>query len=175
MVGLSIGGIEVERDPFRDVFARARAAGLRSFPHAGETEGPDRVWSAVQTLRADRVGHGIRAMGDRTLVDRLREAQLPLDVSPTSNLRTGAVGSLSEHPLPRMLEAGLLVTLNSDDPPMFDTDLLNEYCTAYRAGLPASTLVRLARNGIHASFADAPTKTRLLHEIDRTERHFADV
>lgn len=166
VLGLSIGGIEVDRDPFADVFARARAAGLRAFPHAGETEGAHRVWSAIQALGADRIGHGIGAMSDNKLVDYLRQVQLPLDVCPTSNLRTGAAATLSEHPLPRMLEAGLLITLNSDDPPMFDTDLTNEYRTAYHAGLSTQALLQLARNGVHASFADPPTKTQLLGEIN---------
>src|SRR5699024_8783149 len=86
VLGLSIGGIEVDRDPFTDVFTRARAAGLRSFPHAGETEGPDRVWSAIHSLNADRIGHGIAAIRDPELVAYLRAGQLPLDVAPTSNL-----------------------------------------------------------------------------------------
>lgn len=173
VLGLSIGGIEVDRDPFADVFARARAAGLRAFPHAGETHGPDRVWSAIRALGADRIGHGIAAMGDAELLSHLREQQLPLDVAPTSNLRTGAVPSLAAHPLPQMLEAGLLVTLNSDDPPMFDTDLTNEYRSAYHAGLPTRTLIQLARNGVHASFADRTIKTRLLDALGHTQQQFS--
>lgn len=173
VLGLSIGGIEVDREPFANVFARARAVGLYAFPHAGETEGPDRVWSAIRALGADRIGHGIGAMDDPELITYLRDVQLPLDVAPTSNLRTGAAASLAEHPLPRMLDAGLLITLNSDDPPMFDTDLINEYRTAYRAGLPDAALIQLARNGIHASFADASIKTRLLAEISLAEQEFS--
>lgn len=166
VVGFSVGGIEVERDQFRPLFDRARASGLRSLPHAGETHGPDRVWSAIRALRADRIGHGIGSMGDPTLIDYLGDTQLPLDVSPTSNLRTRSVASLDEHPLPRMLDAGLLVTLNSDDPPMFGTDLTNEYRTAHRMGLGTATLAQLASNGVRASFLDTAEKGKLRTEID---------
>jgi aminodeoxyfutalosine deaminase len=167
VVGFSVAGIEVERDQFADVFARARAAGLHSLPHAGETHGPDRVWSAVRALGAERIGHGIGAMRDPALVEHLVETQLPLDVSPTSNVRTGAVAALAAHPLPRMIEAGLLVTLNSDDPPMFGTTLLDEYRAAHRMGLSVPELAQLARNGVRSGFADDATKRRVIGEIDR--------
>lgn len=166
VLGLSIGGLEVDRDPFADLFARARAHGLRSLPHAGETEGPERVWSAIHALGADRIGHGIGSVRDAALVDYLRGQQLPLDVSPTSNLCTRSVASLQEHPLPHMLEAGLLVTLKSDDPPMFGTDLTGEYRTAAAMGLDPADLAQLARNGVHAGFAEPARKTALLAEID---------
>lgn len=166
VLGFSVGGLEVEREPFGELFSRARAHGLRSLPHAGETEGPERVWSAIHALGADRIGHGIGSMRDPALVDYLREQQLPLDVSPTSNLCTRSVSSLKDHPLPHMLDAGLLVTLNSDDPPMFGTDLTGEYRTAARMGLDRATLAQLARNGVHASFAEPARKTSLITEID---------
>jgi aminodeoxyfutalosine deaminase len=166
VLGFSVGGLEVERDQFREVFGRARAAGLRSLPHAGETHGPDRVWSAIRALGAERIGHGIGSMADADLVAHLRDTQLPVDVSPTSNLRTNSVDSLEEHPLPRMLDEGLFVTLNSDDPPMFDTDLTNEYRTAHRMGLDRDALAQLARNGVRASFLPDRDKTALLAEID---------
>lgn len=168
VLGFSIGGLEVDRDPFADLFARAHAHGLRSLPHAGETEGPERVWSAIHALGADRIGHGIGSMRDPALVNYLREQQLPLDVSPTSNLCTRSVASLGDHPLPRMLDAGLLVTLNSDDPPMFNTDLTSEYRTAAAMGLDSAALAQLARNGVHASFAESERKTALVTEIDAT-------
>lgn len=168
VVGFSIGGMEVDRDPFADLFTRARAHGLRSLPHAGETEGPDRVWSAIHALGADRIGHGISSMSDPLLVDYLREYQLPLDVSPTSNLCTRSVGSLKDHPLPHMIAEGLLVTLNSDDPPMFNTSLTGEYRTAARMGLDSAALAQLARNGVQASFLEPARKTALIAEIDAT-------
>ncbi|GAA3729245.1 aminodeoxyfutalosine deaminase [Spinactinospora alkalitolerans] len=166
VVGFGVGGIEVDRDPFAGIYARARAAGLHSLPHAGENGGPERVWSAINVLRAERIGHGIDSMRDPRLVGHLRETQLPLDVSPTSNLRTRAVERIEDHPLPRMLEEGLMVTLNSDDPPMFGTDLLNEYRTAQRLGLTGADLAALARNGVAASFLDTADKQALTTEID---------
>jgi len=166
IIGFNVGGIEVDREQFGPVFTRAKAAGLHSVPHAGETEGPEEVWSAIRTLGAERIGHGIGSMTDPELVTYLRDTQLPLDVCPTSNLRTRIVGELAEHPLPQMLDAGLLVTLNSDDPPMFGTDLLAEYRAAHRLGLDGAALAQLARNGVQASFLDPAAKSRLTAEID---------
>ncbi|MDT0304766.1 adenosine deaminase [Streptomonospora wellingtoniae] len=166
VVGFGVGGVEVPLGPMAELFARARAAGLHSLPHAGEIGGPERVGEALDLLRAERIGHGITCMRDYALVERLREEAVPLDVSPTSNLRTGAVAEIWEHPLPRMLEAGLVVTLNSDDPPMFGTDLTNEYRTAAQLGLGAEGLAALARNGVAASFLEEPAKRVLIAEID---------
>ncbi|MCF2527757.1 adenosine deaminase [Yinghuangia soli] len=166
VIGFGVGGIEVERDQFEAVFARARAEGLKSLPHAGEVEGADRVWSAVRALKADRIGHGIRSMDDPELVAHLRDTQLPLDVSPTSNLRTSAVARPEDHPLPRMIEEGLMVTLNSDDPPMFGTTLQGEYRFVRDLGLGTPAILELARNGVRASFLDADGKRELLAEID---------
>ncbi|AOS63209.1 adenosine deaminase [Actinoalloteichus hymeniacidonis] len=172
VIGFGVGGIEVERDQFTEVFAKARAAGLRSLPHAGETHGPDRVWSAIRALHAERIGHGIGSMQDPELVAYLRDTQLPVDVSPTSNVATRMVDTAVEHPLPRMLAEGLLVTLNSDDPPMFGTDLTNEYRTAHQMGMTPDQLATLARNGVTASFLDDTRKTALHTEIDEVLRRW---
>lgn len=168
VIGFNVGGIEVDREQFGTLFDRARAAGLHSVPHAGETEGPEQVWSAIRTLGAERIGHGIGSMTDPELIAYLKDTQLPVDVCPTSNLRTRIVGELTEHPLPQMLDAGILVTLNSDDPPMFGTDLRQEYHAAHSMGLGPEVLAQLARNGVQAAFLDAPTKSRLSAEIDQT-------
>ncbi|MFD6951896.1 adenosine deaminase [Nocardiopsis sp. TSRI0078] len=175
VVGFGVGGVETPLEQYAGVFGRARAAGLASLPHAGEHGGPERVREALDALGAERIGHGIDSMRDRALVERLAEGRIPVDVSPTSNLRTRAVRRLEEHPLPRMLEAGLLVTLNSDDPTMFGTDLTNEYRAAHRLGLGAADLVRLAANGVHASYLGAARRHRLLAEIaEVAERHGVD-
>jgi aminodeoxyfutalosine deaminase len=148
------------------VFAAAAGAGLHCVPHAGETTGPETVWEAIEFLHAERIGHGIRSMDDPRLVAYLRERQLPVDVSPTSNVRTRCVPSLSAHPLPSMLEAGLFVTVNSDDPPMFGTSLANEYLvTAAALGLTRAELAGLAANAVRASFLDEAFKDTLLGEI----------
>jgi aminodeoxyfutalosine deaminase len=170
LIGLGIGGIEAGRAPYRDVirdvFAAAAAAGLHRVPHAGETTGPETVWEAIDFLHAERIGHGIRSVDDPALVGYLRERQLPVDVSPTSNVRTRCVPSLTAHPLPSMLDAGLFVTLNSDDPPMFGTSLTGEYLAAAELGLGAAALAGLAANGVRASFLDDAAKGALLGEIE---------
>jgi aminodeoxyfutalosine deaminase len=170
LVGFGVGGIEARRAPYteviRDVFGAAAAAGLHCVPHAGETTGAETVWEAIENLHAERIGHGISSLSDPRLVDYLRERQLPVDVSPTSNVRTRLVPSLAAHPLPRMLEEGLYVTLNSDDPPMFGTSLSNEYLAAATAlGLSAADLAALADNAVRASFLDATAKDALSGEI----------
>ena len=170
LVGFGIGGIEAGRAPFtaviRDVFGAAAAAGLHPVPHAGETTGAETVWEAVNFLHAERIGHGIRSLDDPALVAYLAERQLPVDVSPTSNVCTRCVPSIAEQPLRRMADAGLFVTLNSDDPPMFGTSLSNEYLVAGRdLGFSPAELAGLAANGVRASFLDEPGKEALLAEI----------
>ncbi|HEY6495317.1 MAG TPA: adenosine deaminase [Trebonia sp.] len=170
LVGFGIGGDEARRGPhtgvIRDVFAAAHRAGLRCVPHAGESTGSETVWEALSHLRAQRIGHGIRSLDDPALVAHLAERQLPVDVSPTSNVCTRCVPSIAEHPLRRMTEAGLFVTLNSDDPPMFGTSLSNEYLVAGRdLGFSPAELAGLAANGVRASFLAEAEKEALLAEI----------
>ncbi|WP_157247616.1 adenosine deaminase [Nonomuraea typhae] len=170
LVGFGIGGIEQERpayrDAFRAAFTAARAAGLHSVPHGGEMSGPETIWEVIEGMGAERIGHGIRCLDDDRLVAHLRETQLPLDVCPTSNLCTGQIARIEDHPLPRLLEEGLYLTLNSDDPPMFATTLTNEYRVAHSLGLTAKDLARLARNAVNASFMTKESKQAVLAEID---------
>jgi len=112
---------------FAAAFDRAHAAGLPSLPHAGETEGPASIWGALDSLHAVRIGHGVRCFEDPALVAYLRDNQIPLDVSPTSNVCLKVAPSFAEHPLPQLLVEGLYVTINSDDPPLFSTTLTGEY------------------------------------------------
>ena len=169
LVSFGLGGPEigVPRPQFKPYFDAARAAGLRSVPHAGETTGPETIWDAVRDLGAERIGHGTSVMGDPSLVEYLVEHRIALEVCPTSNLRTRAVPSLAEHPLPRMVEAGLFVTVNSDDPPMFGTTLENEYLIAAQLlDLDATGVAALAKAGVEASFLSGPDKAKLTVEID---------
>ncbi len=165
VVGFGVGGVETPLGQYAGVFGRARAAGLASLPHAGEHGGPERVREALDLLGAERIGHGIDVMKDPALVERLVVAQIPVDVSPTSNICTRAVDRIEAHPLPAMIEAGLLVTLNSDDPTMFGSDLSGEYSIAHDMVGPEG-LVRLARNGVEASYLGAARRRELLAEID---------
>lgn len=169
LVSFGLGGPEigVPRPQFKPYFDRAIAAGLRSVPHAGETTGPQTIWDALTELRAERIGHGTSAAQDPKLLAHLAEHRIPLEVCPTSNIATRAVRTIEEHPLARFVEAGVLVTINSDDPPMFGTDLDNEYAVAARLlGLDERGLAELAKNAVTASFLDEPGKARIAAEID---------
>ncbi|MEV8090985.1 adenosine deaminase [Streptomyces nigra] len=169
LVSFGLGGPEigVPRPQFKPYFDRAIAAGLHSVPHAGETTGPQTIWDALTELRAERIGHGTSAAQDPKLLAHLAEHRIPLEVCPTSNIATRAVRTIEEHPLARFVEAGVLVTINSDDPPMFGTDLDNEYAVAARLlGLDERGLAELAKNAVTASFLDEPGKARIAAEID---------
>ncbi len=169
LVGFGLGGPEigVPRPQFKPHFDAARAAGLHSVPHAGETTGPQTVWDALDVLGAVRIGHGTTAAQDPELLAHLAEHQIPLEVCPSSNIATRAVSTLAEHPIVAFREAGVLITVNSDDPPMFGTDLNREYeIAADLLGLDATGVADLARAAVGASFLDAPGKAALNAEID---------
>jgi adenosine deaminase/aminodeoxyfutalosine deaminase len=169
LVSFGLGGPErgVPRAQFAPHFAAARAAGLRSVPHAGESTGPESIWSALTDLGAERIGHGIAAAQDPRLLAHLAQAQIPLEVCPTSNVCTRSVPSLAEHPLPELVAAGVLVTVNSDDPPMFSTTLNREYAVAAELlALDVAGVAELARSAVRASFQDEGGKKALLSEID---------
>jgi aminodeoxyfutalosine deaminase len=167
LVSLGLGGEEVPRAQFGRAFEIAHEAGLHSVPHAGEAAGPESVWDAIDRLGAERIGHGIRCLEDPELVAELRRRRIPLEVCPTSNVCTGLVADLAAHPLPRLIEEGLVVTLNSDDPPMFGTSLRDEYITAARVlGIGPAGLRDLARNAARAAFLPQGEAQALLAEID---------
>jgi len=169
LISFGLGGPEVgvPRAPFKPYFDKARAAGLHSVPHAGETTGPQTVWDALRDLGAERIGHGIAAAQDPRLMAYLAEHEVPLEVCPTSNVRTRAVASIEEHPLPVLVAAGVPVTINSDDPPMFGTTLEEEYAVAARLlGLDAAGVAGLARAAVRASFLPPAGRSALLAEID---------
>ncbi|WP_250008918.1 adenosine deaminase [Actinoplanes sp. M2I2] len=169
LISFGLGGPEigVPRPQFKPYFDQARAAGLHSVPHAGETTGPQTIWDAVRELGAERIGHGISAAQDPALMAYLAEHRIPLEISPTSNLRTRAVASLDEHPLATLVGAGVPVSINSDDPPMFGTTLENEYAVAARLlGLDDDGVADLARAAVSQSFLDSSGQARLLAEID---------
>jgi adenosine deaminase/aminodeoxyfutalosine deaminase len=169
LVSFGLGGPEigVPREQFSEHFRTAIATGLHSVPHAGESTGPETVWDALTHLGAERIGHGIAAARDPRLLEHLRERQIPLEVCPTSNVCTRSVASLAEHPLPALVAAGVPVTINSDDPPMFATTLNREYAVAAELlGLDAAGVAGLAKAAVRVSFLDDAGKQRLLQEID---------
>ncbi len=169
LVALGLGGPEigVPRPQFRPHFEAARAAGLHSVPHAGETTGPGTVWDALHHLGAERIGHGTSAAQDPELLAHLAEHRIPLEVCPSSNVATRAVESLGQHPLPAFVAAGVPVTINSDDPPMFGTTLNREYAVAVDLlDLDERGVAGLARTAVEASFAPDDVRARVLAEID---------
>jgi aminodeoxyfutalosine deaminase len=164
VVALGLGGTERGHPSewFADAYAVAREAGLHSVPHAGEVVGPESVWSAIRALGAERIGHGVRCVEDPALVDYLRQQQIPLEVCPTSNLRLGVYPSYQAHPVRWLWEEGVYITVNSDDPPMFDTDLVREYqALADHLGFGGADLERLSLNALQASFLPTERKADL--------------
>jgi adenosine deaminase len=168
VVGIGLAGDEgYPLEPFTEVFAAARGAGLHVVHHAGEAGGADSIRQAITAGAAERIGHGIRVLDDDELVAEVRERRIPLEVCPSSNVALGFAPSLPAHPLPRLREAGLVVTVNTDIPSMINTTLATEYGRVRDAfGYDDTVLAELAHAGVDASFAPAATKTRLHAEID---------
>jgi len=173
VVGFGIGGDEQNGPPelFRDTFDRVRAAGLRATVHAGETAGPESIWGALRALGAERIGHGLAAFKDPKLMEHLARERIPLEVCPTSNLRTGALrqhtgeANLARHPLVDYCRRGLAVTLSTDDPGLFDTTLNQEYALAHRLGLTRAEILRLAEASFQAAFCEPALKEELLERF----------
>ena len=169
VVGFGLGGNEVGAppEPFAHAFAQAKQAGLPCVPHAGETQGPASVWGAINDLQADRIGHGVRAIEDPNLLLELKERQIPLEINPTSNICLGVYQHIAEHPLPHLDRMGLKITVNSDDPPLFNTSLCQEYQLLIdEFGYSERDVLRVARNAFEVCSAEAAVKTRLLAEFD---------
>jgi aminodeoxyfutalosine deaminase len=169
LVAFGLGGPEigVPRPQFQPHFDAARAAGLHSVPHAGETTGPQTVWDAVNLLGAERIGHGTSAAEDPELLAHLAATGIPLEVCPSSNVATRAVATLAEHPIGAFRDAGVVVTVNSDDPPMFGTTLNREYeVAADLLGLDEQGVRDLAKAAVDAAFLDDAGKRALHAEID---------
>jgi aminodeoxyfutalosine deaminase len=158
VVGVGIGGPAYSCEPFTRAFALARDGGLGSVPHAGEVDGPGSVRAAIDDLHADRIRHGIRSVEDAGLVGELADRGTVLDVCPLSNLRTGVVASLEEHPLPQLVAAGVQCSISTDDPAMFDTDLTRDYEAAASLGLSPRAAYEA---GVAGALCDDPTRERL--------------
>lgn len=155
-IGIGLGGLEKGFPPqlFTDTFAEARRAGLRTVAHAGEGDGPESIWGAIDDLKVERIGHGIRCIEDPALVKALRERQIPLEVCPVSNYCLGIVRRSEMHPIREMFDAGLNCCINSDDPAMFSTSLLNEYLTLASLGFSWPELQQLNQNALGSAFLD---------------------
>jgi adenosine deaminase/aminodeoxyfutalosine deaminase len=168
VAGIGIGGDERRAGPeqFREVYAHAAKHGLRLTVHAGETVGPQSIWGALRELKADRIGHGLHATDDPALVQYLAEKQIPVEVCITSNVLTGCCARVEEHPVRKLFDAGVLITLNSDDPDMFRTTLMREYEIARQAfGFTDDELRHVAMNSFRASFLPEERKQEYLSEF----------
>src|SRR5216684_7244570 len=168
VVGVGIGGDELKAPPelFREAYAHAAGQGLRLTAHAGETSGPESIWGALN-LGAERIGHGLTAYQDAELIEELATRQIPVEICLTSNLRTGCLVKLSDHPVRRYFDQGLMLTLNTDDPAMFGTSLTREYELAQAEfGFSDEHLRELARNSFEASFLPAEKKVQFLNLLD---------
>lgn len=172
VVALSVDGDEKTTgrtgEKFREAFALAAAGGLRRTVHAGESSGPEGVWDALDLLKAERIDHGVRSIEDPALIDRLVEDGVSLGVCPRSNVALGIAPSWAEHPLPRLLDAGVLVTLNTDDPAPLGTTLEADWAVAAEQfGFDLIDLAGFAGRSINASFADDDTKRMLRADLAR--------
>ena len=172
VVGIGIGGDERMAAPelFRELYARARDNGLRLTAHAGESSGPESILGALDALKAERIGHGLTAYQDCELMARLAQTQVPVEICFTSNLRTGCCVAAERHPLKTYYDLGLMVTLNTDDPAMFETSLSREYQVAQDTfGFTDAQLRELAMNSFRASFLPEQRKRALLARFQASE------
>jgi adenosine deaminase len=170
VVALGLGGDERGNPPerFAESFERTRAAGLPCILHAGETVGAESIWGALR-FGSLRIGHGVRCLESPALVEELRRRQIPLEVCPTSNVCLGVVPDLQSHPLPRLLAEGLVVTINSDDPPMFNTSLTQEYERCMQTfGFDLPRMQEFVRTAARASLLPAAACEALLAELHTT-------
>ncbi len=170
IIGIGLGGDErrAGSEPFRALYAEAREAGLRLTNHAGETTGPEAIWEAL-SIGSERLGHVLSAVEDQDLLQELKLRSTGLELNPTSNVRTGVCPAFSSHPLRRYFDQGLLVTLNSDDPAFFGSDLANEYLLAHtEQGFTREELRQLAANSMRASFLPEFEKQKWLSQISTT-------
>jgi adenosine deaminase len=158
--------------PFAPVYRRAREMGLHLVAHAGEAAGPQSIWDAVKKLRVEHIGHGLAAIGDPRLTDYLRRRRVTVELCPMSNVRTGVAPSLATHPIRVFVESGLRVTVSTDDPSMFETDMNTEYLQLHHVlGFGAPELFKLSLNGLDSSFLPEEQKIKMresfVHEYDR--------
>lgn len=170
IVSVDIGGNEplFPPKPFAEAYKRAREMGLHLVAHAGEAAGPESIWEAIKYLDVERIGHGVTARQDPKLIDYLKEKQIGIEMNPVSNLRTGVVKSIREHPIREFYDEGLLVTVGSDDPSLFHTDLNNEYIQIHKhLDFSIQELLQISLNGVGMAFIDDSRKKELRDTFNR--------
>lgn len=169
IVGITLGGSERLFPPnkFSKVYSKARDNGLRLTIHAGEALGPQSIWDALQILGVERVGHGVRAIEDESLVTYLVDNNIPLEVCPTSNVRTGIIPSYEAHPVKALFEAGVPITINSDDPTFFGTTLADEYAHVHAIGVQDHDIFRMIKNGFTYAFLPKKEIEKYLDNLEQ--------
>ena len=168
-IGLGLGGLEINYPAklFKETFIEAKKNGLRVVAHAGEAVGAESIWEAINELHIERIGHGISCIKDERLMKYLRVNQIPIEISPSSNYHLGVVEQQKKHPIRKMIDYGLLCTLNTDDPVMFSTDLSNEYISLIIQGFSMKEVIQLNRNSIYSSFLGDKEKKAFSHLLDK--------
>ena len=176
IVGIGLASSEVGHPPekFARVFARARELGFRLVAHAGEEAPPAYIWSALDVLKVERIDHGVQAIHDAALMQRLAQDRIPLTVCPLSNLKLCVFPALAQHNLRRMLDAGIVATVNSDDPAYFGGYIVDNFTQTFAAlGMTSQHAYQLARNSFEASFIDASLRAQYVHRLDAVFDSFA--
>ena len=176
LVGIGLASSEVGHPPekFAKVFARAKQLGFRLVAHAGEEAPPAYIWSALDVLKVERIDHGVQATHDAALMQRLAQQQVPLTVCPLSNVKLRVFPTLAQHTLKQMLDAGIMATVNSDDPAYFGGYINQNFTETFAAlGMDATHAYRLARNSFDASFIDAPLRAKYVQRLDEVFDSFA--
>ncbi len=172
VVAIDLGGSEngFPPEPYEKIYRKARELGLHLVAHAGEDAGPESIWGAIKTLNVERIGHGVAAIRDPNLIKELRQRRITIEACPTSNLRIGAVKSIKEHPIRSFINSCIPVTLNSDDPPMFNTDINNEYLQLHKEqGFTLDELMRISIDAVETSFL--PDKKKVELRVDFLEEY----
>jgi adenosine deaminase len=178
VIGIGLGGSEEKypADPFAPVYQEAQNRGFKLTAHAGEAAGAESIWAAIKKLTVERIGHGVRAYEDPQLVSLLRERQIPLEMCVVSNVRTGVCPSLEDHPIKHYYLEGLMVTVNSDDPTMFNTSINQEYLVlAQTLGFSVDDLKSLSMNGIAASFMSSKDKEAMKSQFEKEWHHISHI
>jgi len=167
-IGLGLGGMEINypTNLFTDTFSKAKKNGLRVVAHAGEAVGPESIWGAINDLKVERIGHGIRSVDDKKLIKYLKDNQIPVEVSPTSNYHLGVVSNSERHPIRQMVDNGLNCTINTDDPAMFSTNISTEFELLYSQGFTINELYQLNKNAIDSSFIEFDEKLKYHKIVD---------
>jgi adenosine deaminase len=168
LVGMGMGGSEhlYPPEPFKDVYRKAKDYGFHTTVHAGEAAGPNSVWAALRILSPDRIGHGTRIIEDPELLNYVKERKIPIELCPISNVRTGVVKSLLEHPIREYYDNNLNIFINTDDPKMFNTSLENEFIQLESIGFGKSDVKVMLNNAIDSAWSNEETKNNLRKEID---------